>query len=312
MHILSLDEIRRRIDDIAVINRMREAMMAHSRGECQTPMPMHLNIGTGEIHVKSSYRGGGEYFALKMASTFSGVGNGMILLGDAATGKPIVYLDDGGHLTDVRTAAVAAMVARELRRTDRSMGIIGSGIQARLTARLHARVLPLEHIYLSGRTPERVAKCADDIRASLPNVAVTVLDSRADVAHSTRLIVTCTAARAPLLWARDIQPGTLISAVGADAPGKQELDPALMRQAALLLVDSLTQCQKLGELQHVPDQAQRAMEIGAHAHAVEGSHGSVSRHARHVDPAGVTIADFTGLGVEDLYIAELIHENANI
>jgi ornithine cyclodeaminase len=86
-----------------------------------------------------------------MASTFDGKGNGMILLCDAANGKPLVYLDDAGYLTDVRTAAVAAMTARELRRSDRSIGILGSGIQARLTAYYHQRVLPLEQIFLWGR-----------------------------------------------------------------------------------------------------------------------------------------------------------------
>jgi ornithine cyclodeaminase len=306
VHILSIDEIRKRIDDLAIIDRMREALMAHSRGESQTPMPMHLDIHPGEVHVKSSYRTGGKHFALKMATTFNGVGNGMILLGDAATGRPIVYLDDAGHLTDLRTAAVAAMVARELNRKDHSIGIVGSGIQARLTARLHARVMPIKHVYLTGRTPERVADCADTIRASVPGVEVTVLGSRAEVAQATRFIVTCTAARAPLLWIRDLQPGTHISAVGADAHGKQELDPEILRRADHLLVDSLTQCKKLGDLQHAPDCAKKAMEIGAFCDSQSHMHVRPSRKPE------MSVADFTGLGVEDLYIAELIHENANV
>lgn len=95
----------------------------------------------------------------------------------------------------------------------------------------------------------------------------------------------------------DIEAGTHISAVGADSNGKQELDPAILRDASLLLVDSLAQCEKLGELQHAPDQNARAVEIGKfleHPHAAESS-----------------VADLTGLGVEDLYIAESIYENRN-
>src|ERR1044071_9165329 len=118
---------------------MREALMAHSAGECDTPMPMHLAIDAeqAEVHVKSSYRRGGQYFALKIASTFPrnsnrGLpsGNGMMLLSSAETGEPVAFLADAGHLTDVRTAAVAAMTARELRRSDRVLGILGTGIQA--------------------------------------------------------------------------------------------------------------------------------------------------------------------------------------
>src|SRR6202030_878142 len=87
---------------------------------------------------------------------------------------------------------------------------------------------------------------------------VIILKSPAEVARVTRLIVTCTAARAPLLFVRDLEPGTHISAVGADSPGKQELDPEILRRADLLLVDSLEQCKKLGELQHAESEWSRA------------------------------------------------------
>jgi ornithine cyclodeaminase len=284
MNILSFEEIRGRIDDLAVIRGMRQALMAQARGECSTPMPMHLDMANGgEVHMKSSYRRGGKYFALKMASTFHGAGNGMILLCSAETGEPVSYLADAGHLTDVRTAAVAAMAAQELGREDSSIGILGTGIQARLTARFHRHVLPLEKIFIWGRDRIKAENCAAEIGA-------VVVESPEELAASTRLIVTCTASRAPLLFAGDVQPGTHISAVGADSVGKQELDPSILRAAEIVLADSLAQCEKLGELQHCP--GIEAMEMGAfceHPRAVRSS-----------------VADFTGLGVEDLYIAEMI------
>ena len=114
MRILNLSEIRARIDDRAVIDAMREALIAQARGECSTPMPMHLDTANGgEVHMKASYRRGGKYFALKMASTFHGKGNGMMMLASAETGEPVVYLADEGHLTDVRTAAAAAKRRRK-------------------------------------------------------------------------------------------------------------------------------------------------------------------------------------------------------
>ena len=287
MRILDLEQIRARIDDSAVILKMREALMAQARGECSTPMPMHLDTANGgEVHMKSSYKRGGKYFALKMASTFHGAGNGMMLLSSAENGEPVAYLADAGHLTDVRTAAVAAMVARELGRQDTSIGVLGTGIQARLTARFHRHVLPIENIFLWGRDAEKAARCAEEIGA-------TVVKSPAELAASTKFIVTCTAARAPLLFARDIQPGTHISAVGADSVGKQELDPSILREAELLLVDSREQCEKLGELQH--SRELRTIEIGAFCE-------------RPLPHSRSSVADFTGLGVEDLFIAEMIYE----
>src|ERR1700736_1407611 len=108
MRILQLPEIRRTLEFPAIIDRMRDALIAYSRGECDTPMPMHLDLANhAEVHMKSSYRRGGAYFALKIAATFPGTGgNGMMLLSSAETGEPVAFLADAGHLTDVRTAAV--------------------------------------------------------------------------------------------------------------------------------------------------------------------------------------------------------------
>src|SRR5689334_10840206 len=128
MRLIDLPEIRSYVDYAAVIDRMREALLAQSRGECDTPMPMHLELSEtrAEVHMKSSYRRGGRYFALKIAATFpNNIGNGMMLLSSAETGDPVAFLADRGHLTDVRTAAVSALVARELGRTDRVLGIVG-------------------------------------------------------------------------------------------------------------------------------------------------------------------------------------------
>jgi ornithine cyclodeaminase len=96
-----------------------------------------------------------------------------------------------------------------------------------------------------------------------------------------------TASRAPLLFARDIQPGAHISAVGADSPGKQELDPEIVRRAHPLWLDSPEQCARLGESQHI-------------------------QPSERCPDAPYSLADFTGLGVEDLYIAEYTYENRKI
>ena len=74
MRILELAEIQRALVYAEIIDRMRDALIAYSRGECDMPMPMHLDIApeNAEVHMKSSYRRGGKYFALKIAGTFPG------------------------------------------------------------------------------------------------------------------------------------------------------------------------------------------------------------------------------------------------
>jgi len=302
MKIATRNEIRKVLSLRDVIPLMREALIAQSRGECETPMPMHIDVREreGEIHIKSSYRNGGKFFAVKVVSGFPGnvqrklpTADGMILLASAETGAPVALLCDGGDLTDARTAAVSAMVARELGRTDTSIGILGSGVQARWQVRAHAEVLPLREVWLWGRAPERVQLCGNDLKHLVREIDVRIATSPADVACHVRLIVTTTAARAPLLSHEDIQCGTLISAVGSDSPGKQELHPQILANASLVLADSLQQCERLGELQHAPAVRSRAVEIGKFCEF----------HSK-VDASGIIVADFTGLGVEDLFVAE--------
>jgi ornithine cyclodeaminase len=308
VRILELPEIRRVLHYPDIIDRMRDALTAYSRGECDTPMPMHLEIApeSAEVHMKSSYRRGGQYFALKVAATFPGntarglaAGNGMMLLSSAETGDPVAFLADAGHLTDVRTAAVSALVAHELGRRDKTLGILGTGIQARLQAELHSLVLPLERIVLWGRNPAHVEACRCDLSRF---AEVTVAAIPAEVAFESRLIVTCTAAREPLLRTHTIHPGTHLSCVGSDTQGKQEIDAAILKRASLVLADSRAQCAKLGELQHAPDELARTVELGEFLTWP----GDKKR-----SPAPLTVCDFTGLGVEDLYIAEYCWEKAS-
>ena len=307
MEVIDFAEIQRRLDYAAIIQLMRAALIAQSRGQCDTPMPMHLDIlpEQGEVHMKSSYRADGDYFALKTATSFPNnlsrglpVGSGMMLLSSAETGQPVAMLEDRGHLTDVRTAAVSALVSQAIGRTDSSLGILGTGIQARLQAQLHAQILDLKVVYVWGRTPDRVDACCDDIQRSLEGVRVESVSSPGELAEKTKLIVTVTAARTPLLASCDVRPGMHVSAVGADSIGKQELDAQILRRSDVLLVDSHVQCARLGELQHALDQQERALEIGQFLESGESA-----------DRDAISVCDFTGLGVEDLYIAEYCYSS---
>ena len=302
MRIANRDEILKVLSLADAIPLMREALIAQSRGECETPLPMHLHARDreAEVHIKSSYREGGEFFVVKLAGGYpqnAGTGlpefNGLMLLSSARSGDPVALLCDGAELTHARTAAVAAMVAQELKRKDSSIGILGTGEQARWQARAHAQVLPLHEIWIWGRTPAHVEHCCSELAALFPGVEVRAAVSPADVARHAKMIITVTAARAPILAFEDVAPGTFISAVGSDSPGKQELHPQIVLRASLLLVDSIAQCEKLGELQHALSARDRALEIGKFC-------------AFHpaFDASGVVVADFTGLGVEDLFIAE--------
>jgi ornithine cyclodeaminase len=91
-----------------------------------------------------------------------------------------------------------------------------------------------------------------------------------------------------------------VTALGSDGVGKQELDPELLRRADLLVVDALEQCLRLGELQHAPEQADRAVEIGLICAGTE---------AGRTDHDQLTVIDLTGVGVQDVAAANAVLAN---
>jgi ornithine cyclodeaminase len=100
--------------------------------------------------------------------------------------------------------------------------------------------------------------------------------------------------------ADDVRPGAHVTALGSDGAGKQELDPELLRRADLLVVDALEQCLRLGELQHAPEQADRAVEIGLICAGTETG---------RTDDDQLTVIDLTGVGVQDVAAANAVLAN---
>lgn len=129
---------------------------------------------------------------------------------------------------------------------------------------------------------------------------VRAMNSAEAVAANANLIVTTTPSREPLLRSEWVRNGTHITAVGADSVGKQELDAAIVGRAGAIVVDSIDQCSKYGEISHALSagliHAEQLLELGALLDAGQ-------RARNDNDPAQITVADLTGVAVQDVQIA---------
>jgi ornithine cyclodeaminase len=135
---------------------------------------------------------------------------------------------------------------------------------------------------------------------TVPGFDIEVVSSAAEVAASARLIVTTTPSRKWLLGAADVKPGTHITAVGADGGGKQELEPQIFARAAVRAVDSLSQCSKYGDSAYALEQGLIEMrDLTELGRLIEDP------SLRRRNERDVTIADLTGVAVQDMAIAEL-------
>lgn len=262
-----------------------------------------------DVHIKYGYLQGDAYYVVKIASGFYDnpklnlpSSNGLMLLFSQKTGELLSILLDEGHLTNVKTAVAGAIAAKYLapQRVER-IGIVGTGIQAKLQLRHLMQVTDCREVIVWGREREKLVRYQEQMEPFGFSIDTTI-DTR-DVTSTCNLIVTTTASTAPLLWAQQIQQGTQITAVGADTPQKQELDPAILQKANLVVADSIPQCVERGEIAHaIHDRLVGKEELVELGLIISGK--APRRTSKHQ----ITVVDLTGVAVQDIQIAKSVYE----
>ncbi len=300
-----------RLDDC--IAAVASALLAHAQGKSLPPGSVGVPAEGGAFHVKvAGLRDGQPYFVTKINGNFYNNAErfglpriqGLVILCDARNGYPLAVMDST-EITVVRTGAATAVAATHLARRDSSVvTICGCGLQGRIQLAALCQVLPLKLAWVYDMDPAVATACAASWSRSL-GLTVTPTRELAMACRESDVCVTCTPAKQPLLGPAAVRPGTFIAAVGADSEEKQELDPALLAQAKVV-VDHLDQCAKIGELHHALEQGvlTRA-QVHAELHQVVAG----ERPGR-TSPEEITIFDSTGIALEDVAAAALIFAKA--
>lgn len=284
---------------------------AAAEGRAVSPAPLHLAADAGGFHAKGALMEGehGAYAALKFNGNFPRNTDrptiqGLILLCDARTGAPLAVMDSI-EVTLRRTAAASALAARRLARRESSViSFCGCGAQAWAHLEAFADAFPLTKVVVWDADMGKAAAFALRTQETLGIEAHAAPTARRATLEAD-IVVTSTAATAPFLGAQDVKAGAFIAAVGADAPHKSEIEPALMARASVY-VDVLAQCLAMGDLRH-------AIEAGAVSEAhVRGDLAGLAtgRCAGRERPDEITLFDSTGWAIEDVASAALIYKRA--
>lgn len=301
--------------DARAVDTIAGAFAALHRGEVVMPpvLSMDLPEQNAEVDVKMAWIRGLEGFAVKISPGFfnnPALGlpslSGMMALFSAETGRVQAALLDNGWLTDMRTAAAGAVAARYLAREDaRVAAVLGTGLQARLQLEALKLVRPIERAVFWGRNADRASECARDCAKRL-GIETGVAATSTEAVLTADIAITTTPAPAPILDTDALHPGLHITAMGSDAEGKNEISPAALAGADLLICDRQAQCAERGELRSaiaagtIPSD-RTLPELGAIA---------AGEHPGRENARQVTIADLTGTGVQDTAIAVLALEQA--
>jgi alanine dehydrogenase len=295
------------------IGAVERAFRLHAEGRTLGPGVLGVPAPDGGFHIKAAgLLGDRSYFAAKTNANFpanprrSGLPTiqGTIVLADASSGVPLAIIESGS-VTALRTAAATAVAATFLaRRAARTATIVGCGVQGELQLAAIATVLPLRRVWVLDTDYPRAEDMAARASASLGLHVEAAKDLRAALRES-EVCVTCTPARRAFVMAADVPPGLFIAAVGADSHGKQELDPALVASATLV-VDVLEQCAEIGELQHA---LAAGLMARAQVHA-ELADVVVGRHPGRTRDDEITVFDSSGTALEDVAAAIAVYEKA--
>ncbi len=311
MRVVPLEAFRDKIPFTVAVGAVERGFRALGLGEATLPDPlvMELPAQQAEVHVKGAHLRGGRHIVLKLATGFyrnraRGLpsGDGMFLLLDADTGAPDLLLEEHGYLTDLRTAAAVALTLKYLAPKDATEALlVGAGALARLTARAILAELPLERLTVWNRTRERAESLAREVA---PLVATRVAPALEHAVRDHRVIVTATASTTPLVMAAWVRPGAHVTSVGTGSPDKIELEPALLARADKLVADRVWQTERYGNLRHA---------VAAHAVTRDKVYAELGdlaagRLAGREQESEITVADLTGVGVQDAAIAQAVVE----
>jgi ornithine cyclodeaminase/alanine dehydrogenase-like protein (mu-crystallin family) len=304
LRVVGLDDIRAVVTKTLVFDAVRDALIAHAEHRTQQPPPMHLVFPdmAGDCHVKAGHMAGAPHFAVKVAAGFyrnpdRGLpsNSGLILVLDAANGVPAAVLADQGWLTAWRTAAAGALITHALTPPDiDTVGVLGTGQQARLQVEwLHA-LRPLAQILVWGRRRQE----AQRICAELSEMSLDARPATIEEAAKSACVITTTPSMSPLAPDRVFASARHITGIGTDLPGKAELPAELFSRATIIATDDHTQCLDHGDFGN-------AVRAGAASAESDTAVGVVLRDGV-THGTGLTIADLTGLGVADAAVASAV------
>ncbi|MFQ5833476.1 MAG: ornithine cyclodeaminase family protein [Candidatus Thorarchaeota archaeon] len=314
MILISQSEVQKHLPMSKAIEAVRTAYSAFARGRTQMPPVQHLDVHQyrGEVDIKSGYVEDFGLIGTKIASGFYDNENlglppgvAVIVLMDLKTSMPLAIMD-GTYITAYRTGAAGAVAADVLARKDSSqVGVVGAGTQGRMQILALAELFNIERIKVWDIESARAKQYAKEMRQKL-GADVQTVDSPPDVVADADILVTVTPSRKALINADSIGEGLHINAIGADGPGKQELDPMIMKRVSKIVADSLAQCRHIGELQH-------AFALGIinekDVHAEIGEILNGDKVGREDDDE-ITLFDATGLSVQDIAAANIVYSIA--
>ena len=299
--------------DIASLLTMRHAIQAVSEvfrvvgeGAVINPPRQQVDMPGGYLRLSSAIVVPLKKIAVKVSSSmvFASESGRTLLLMDSETGR-VDAIIEVFRLGALRTAAASGVATDLLARADAdSLGVFGTGRQARTQIAAVAEVRPIRRVLAMGRNAERLAAFCTEMTAEL---GLPVLPAkRAEDLYDCAVLVAATTSAEPVIFGAHLRPGTHINAIGANRLERRELDDAVIQRCALVTVDNKVQAKKESAalLQAVEQRVLTWDEVLELGDVVAGA------GRDKCTPEAITLYASHGVAIEDVALATKAYELA--
>jgi alanine dehydrogenase len=314
MDILWLDQkdVKSVLDMASAMDVVEKAFKQHGLKKVQMPPKTYLYFKkhNGDLRTMPAFLEEQDITGVKIVNVHpDNLGKGLptvmalMVLNSTSTGAPLAVMD-GTHLTNIRTGAAGGVAAKYLARPDsKVVGMVGAGNQARTQLLALAQVFDIEQVRITSMS---MSESEIFVKAMESYVKFEILTtSSVEEVCDCDILVTTTPVRSPLVRSEWVKPGTHINAIGADAKGKEELDPQILTRA-MIVVDDIAQASHSGEV-NVP--------LSTGVISDDDIYGELGEVVAGIKPGRtaedeITVFDSTGLAIQDVATANLVYGKA--
>ena len=309
---LNRKEVESLLDMKGALKVVEEAFRQHGLKKVQMPPKLYLYFKNhnGDLRTMPGYLEEQDITGVKIVNVHPDnpkIGlptvMALVILNSTETGAPLAIMD-GTYLTDMRTGAAGGVAVKYLaRKNAKTVGFVGTGNQARSQLMAINEIIDIHEIKATSASEKQTLAFKDDMELKI-ECEITPEKTIREVCDCD-ILVTTTPSRQPIVMNEWICEGTHINAIGADAPGKEELDPLILKRAKVI-VDDIQQASHSGEVNVPISKGSLSVEdiFGELGEVIIGE-----KKARMKD-SDITVFDSTGLAIQDIATADMVYRKA--
>jgi ornithine cyclodeaminase/alanine dehydrogenase-like protein (mu-crystallin family) len=307
--ILNRAEIKALVSPREALEPMRDAFRLYSTQRTvpalrvPSPLPAPAPSDAGAMILVPGVVAGIPAYTVKVHAKYPARDpaiQGVIILSSLETGETLAIMESG-FLTALRTGLAGAIAAVVLARSDaRTVAIVGAGAQSILQLEMLLLVRPITRARVYDISALRAGEFAARNR-SLLGIEIEPAGKLATAIRDADIVVTATWASEAFLHRDMIGPGTHITTLGADQPGKAEVSADLLR-SSLFVCDDRELAAAMGP----------ASGAGVGAEVIDAELGEViaGMHPGRTEADQITIFGSVGLAFQDLVVGWFAYQEA--